>query len=319
MARKNTIWASEEDLNKDLTGKTYLITGANSGVGLETTRQLVKQGAHVVMACRRVSAGEEAAKSFAGLKGSAEVMHCDLADLASIRSFVEAFKAKHNRLDGLGANAGAVIMGNEVKRSKDGFEMTMAASYFGHFLMIELLLDVLKASAPSRIYLISSVVHANSPAKRYAVNLEDINWENRKYSAFDAYGEAKVASVLYAKELAERLDGTGVTAVSLHPGWARSNFGSGGGFLMSALMTIARPLTRSMSDSNWAAAQTSLHVLINDDVPNHNGAYYSQSSVLYRDKECRDGGWPMQTPNPNARDMDTARALVTKTRGMVGL
>jgi NAD(P)-dependent dehydrogenase (short-subunit alcohol dehydrogenase family) len=319
MAHKNTLWAAEADLAKDLTGKTYLITGANSGVGLETTRQLVKQGAHVVMACRRVDAGEDARKSFEGLRGSSEVMHCDLADLASIRGFVEAFKAKHDRLDGLGCNAGAVIMGNEAKYSKDGFEMTLAASYFGHFLLTELLLDVLIASAPSRIYIISSVVHANSPAKRYDVNLDDLNWNNRPYTAFDAYGEAKVVSVLYAKELAERLEGSGVTTASIHPGWARSNFGSGGPWWMSALITLARPLTRGMSDSNWASAQTSLHVLLNDDSPNHSGAYFSQHSVLYRDKECRKGGWPMETPNPNARNMDTARALVAKTRELVGL
>ena len=319
MAHKNTLWAAETDLSKDLSGKTYLITGANSGVGLETTRQLVKQGAHVVMACRRVDAGEEVRKTFEVHNGTSEVMHCDLADLASVRSFVEAFKARHDRLDGLGCNAGAVIMGNEAKYSKDGLEMTLAASYFGHFLLTELLLDVLKASAPSRIYIISSVVHANSPSKRYNVDLDDLNWKNRPYSAMDAYGEAKVASVLYAKELAERLEGTGVTAVSLHPGWARSNFGSGGPWWMSALMALARPLTRGMSDSNRASSQTSLHVLLNDDVPNHSGAYFSQHSVLYRDKECRKGGWPMETPNPNARNMDTARALVAKTRDMVGL
>lgn len=319
MARKNTIWASEADLSKDLSGKTYLITGANSGVGLETTRQLVKQGAHVVMACRRTNAGEEARASFDGLKGSSEVMHCDLADLAAVRAFADAFKAKHTRLDGLGCNAGAVIMGSEAQYSKDGFEMTMAASYFGHVLLTELLLDILKASAPSRVYIISSVVHANSPAKRYAVNLDDLNWKTRKYSAFDAYGEAKVATVLFAKELAERLEGTGVTTASIHPGWARSNFGSGGPLWMRAIMALARPLTRGISDSNWASAQTSLHVLLDDDVPNHSGGYFSQSSVLYRDKECRDGGWPMQTPNPNARDMETARKLVAKTHELIGL
>lgn len=319
MARKSTIWCSENDLSRDLSGNVYVVTGANSGVGLETTRQLVKQGAHVIMACRRPDAGEEARKSFDGLNGTTEVMRCDLADLASVRAFVEAFKTKHARLDGLGCNAGAVIMGNKATYSKDGFEMTIAASYFGHFLLTELLLDVLKASAPSRIYIISSVVHANSPAKRYAVNLDDLNWKSRPYSAFDAYGEAKVATVLYAKELAQRLDGTGVTTASIHPGWARSNFGSGGPFWMRALMSLARPLTRGISDSNWASAQTSLHVLLNEDVPKHSGAYFSQSSVLYRDKECRNGGWPMETPNPNARDMEIARKLVSKTREMVGL
>ena len=150
--------ADAETLSKDISGKTYIVTGANSGVGLETTRQLVKQGGHVVMACRRVAAGEEAAKSFAGLKGTWEVMACDLADLASVRSFVEHFLAKHDKLDGLMCNAGMVNMVNEVSLTKDGFELTMAASFYGHFLMTELLLNTLKASAPSRIGILSSVV-----------------------------------------------------------------------------------------------------------------------------------------------------------------
>ena len=111
MARK-ILHCDDATLSKDLTGKTYIVTGANSGVGLETTRQLVKQGAHVVMACRRVAAGEAEAQSFTGLKGSYEVSECDLADLASVRGFVERFLATHNRLDGLMCNAGMVAMGN---------------------------------------------------------------------------------------------------------------------------------------------------------------------------------------------------------------
>lgn len=318
MARKiHTLDA--ETLAKDVSGKTYIVTGANSGVGLETTRQLIKQGAHVVMACRRVSAGEEAAQSFAGLAGSWEVLACDLASLASVRTFVEAFKANHSRLDGLMCNAGMVNMAGEPEYTEDGFELTMAASYFGHFLMVEELLETLKASAPSRVGLLSSVVHAGNPRSRPAIHLNDLNYKNRDFNNFAAYGEAKLATVLYAKELAERLEGTGVTTASIHPGWARSNFGSGGNFFISTLMAIARPLTRSMSDSNEDSAQTSLHVLLSDDAPNHNGAYFSQSSVLYRDKGTRDGGWPMQSPNPNANDMDLARALVAETRSLVGL
>jgi retinol dehydrogenase-13 len=88
---------------------------------------------------------------------------------------------------------------------------------------------------------------------------------------------------------------------------------------MRALMGIMRPFTRSMSDSNEEAAQTSLHVLLSDDAPTHSGAYFSQSSVLHRDRECRNGGWPMTTPNPNARNMDTARKLVDMSRELVGL
>ena len=319
MGRKNVRWCDTETLAKDISGKVYIVTGANSGVGLETTRQLVKQGGHVVMACRRVEAGEEEAKLFARLKGNSEVMKCDLADLQSVRDFVDAFLKKYEHLDGLMCNAGMVSMGSKSQYTKDDFELTIASSYFGHFLMTELLLDILKKSAPSRMAIVSSVVHACSPKNRHKVHLNDLNFKDRKYNNFAAYAEAKVAVVLYAMELADRLKGTRVTTASVHPGWARSNFGSGGGLLMRTLMGVMRPLTRSMSDSNEESAQTSLHVLLSDDAPNHSGAYFSQSSVLYRDKECRNGGWPMESPNPHARDMETAKKLVAKSYEIVGL
>ena len=309
----------EATAHKDISGKVYIVTGANSGVGLETTRQLVEQGGHVIMACRRPEAGEEAAQSFSGPKGSYEVMKLDLADLQSVRDFVAEFLKKHDRLDGLDCNAGMVAHGSEPQYTKDGFEITWAASYFGHFLLTELLLDILKKSVPSRVVILSSVVHAGSQKNRPQVHLEDLNYKTRKFNNFAVYAEVKVAVVLYAMELAERLKGTGVSAFSVHPGWARSNFGSGGGVLMSTLMGIMRPLTRSMSDSNEESAQTSLHCLLSDDAPNHSGAYFSQSSVLYRDKECKNGGWPLTSPNPNARNMDTAKKLVALSYELVGL
>ena len=318
MARRK-LSIDEETRAKDVSGKVYIVTGANSGVGLETTRQLVKQGGHVVMACRRPDAGEEVAKSFSGLKGSYEVMRLDLADLQSVRDFAAEFLKKYNRLDGLACNAGLASMVRDPQYTKDGFELTIGVSYFGHFLLTELLLDILKQSAPSRMLIVSSVVHAGNPNNRPNVHLEDLNYKSRPYNNMVAYAEAKVATVLYAKELAERLEGTGVTTASVHPGWARSNFGSGGGLLMRTLMGIMRPFTRSMSDSNEEAAQTSLYVLLSDDAPNHSGAYFSQHSVLYRDRECRPGGWPMTSPNPNARDMEKAKKLVDLTYELVGL
>mgnify|MGYP002749854597 CR=1 FL=1 len=304
MGRKNVLWADEKTLSKDIGGKVYIVTGANSGVGLETTRQLIKQGGHVIMACRRVDAAEEVAKSFAGLKGSYEVFRLDLADLQSVREFAADFLKKHQKLDGLVCNAGLVNMKNKLQLTKDGLELTIAVSYFGHFLLTELLLDVLKKNSQSRIILLSSVVHAGSKKNRHRVHLEDLNYKNRKFSNFAAYSEAKVATILYAMELAKRLEGTGVTTASVHPGWARSNFGSGGGLLMNILMGIMRPLTASMSDSNEEAAQTSLHCLLSNDALKYSGAYFSQSSVLYSDKECKKGGWPMKSPNPHARDAD---------------
>ena len=309
----------EATRSKDLAGKTYIVTGANSGVGLETTRQLVKQAGHVVMACRRIEAGEEAARSFTGLAGTHEVMPLDLADLQSVREFVAAFTAKHDRLDGLACNAGMVNMRGELERTKDGFESTIAVSYLGHFLLTELLLDTLQASAPSRMVIVSSVVHAGSPKNRPQLVLDDLNYERRDFNGMRAYCEAKVATVLYAKELGERLAGTGVSAFSVHPGWARSNFGSGAGLPLRIAMAIMRPLSRLVNDSNEESAQTTLHCLLSDDAPQHSGAYFSQWSILYRDKQCRAGGWPMETPNPNANNMDTARQLVAMSYDLVGL
>ena len=318
MSRNNILWVDEKTLSKDLSEKVYIVTGANSGVGLETTRPLVKQGGHVIMACRRPEAAEEVAKSFTGLRGSYEVIKLDLADLESVRNFTAEFLKKYDKLDALVCNAGLVTMGSEVERTKDGFEMAIGVSYFGHFLLTELLLDVLKTSAPSRMVIVSSVVHTGSKRNRPNVHLEDLNFNARKFSNFTAYAEAKVAVVLYAMELAKRLEGTGVTTASVHPGWARSNFG-GNSLLMRIMRVVMAPLSPFITDSNEEAAQTSLHCLLSDDAAKHSGAYFSQSSVLYRDKDCKNGGWPMTSPNPNAKSMDTAKQLVDLSYKLVGL
>ncbi|MDE0267669.1 MAG: SDR family NAD(P)-dependent oxidoreductase [Acidimicrobiaceae bacterium] len=318
MARR-VLRCDQKTLQKDVSGKVYIVTGANSGVGLETTRQLVKQGGHVVMACRRVEAGEEQAKTFDGLKGSWEVMKLDLAELQSVRDFVKTFCDTYERLDGLVCNAGAVFTGNEAAYTIDGFEKTIGVNYLGHFLLTELLLDFLKNSASPRMVIVSSVVHAGRPTKRPKIHFDDLHYRKRAYRAFGAYAEAKLADVLYAKELAERLKDTGVSVFSVHPGWARSNFGRDSNLLMRVMLTIMRPLTRGLSDSCEDSAQTSLHCMLSDAALDHSGAYFSQSSVLYRDKQCKAGGWPMDSPNPNATDMETAVELVEVSRQLVGL
>jgi len=169
------------------------------------------------------TAGAEAAATMTGLAGSTEVLRLDLADLQSVRDFVAEFTAKHDRLDGLACNAGMLNFG-DLKRTKDGFESTIGVSYFGHFLLTELLLDTLKATPDARMAIVSSVMHAGRPNNRPAVDLDDIHYEAREFNGSQAYSEAKVASVLYAKELAERLEGSGVSVFSVHPGAARSNF-----------------------------------------------------------------------------------------------
>lgn len=316
MARRK-LMLDEKTKSINLKGKTYIVTGANSGVGFETSRQLIKQGGHVVMACRRVEVGKTVAKEFDDLKGSYEVMALDLASLQSVRDFASNFLKKHKALDGLDCNAGAAFMGRQPTYTKDNLEMTMQVNYYGHFLLTELLLDVIKKTKGSRIILLSSVVHAGRPGNRPDIHLDDMNFRNRKFS-MQAYSEAKVAETLYSKELAERLKGTGTTTYSVHPGWARSNFGKGN-LLMRLLLPIMTLFMYNRTDSSEESAQTSLHCLISKEAPKYSGAYFSQSSALYNDKECVQGGWPLETPNPNAKDMTKARKLVQHSYEVVGL
>ena len=302
--------------DKDLSGRTYLVTGANSGIGLETTRQLVKQGARVVMGCRRVAAGQEAAATMAGLRGSTEILELDLASLTSVRRAAATFLETHDRLDALVNNAG--VMAPPYGKTRDGFEMQFGTNHLGHFLLTECLLDMLKASAPSRIVCLSSVAHVPRGSE-VTIHFDDLTWEKREYSRTLAYAESKLANVLHAKELARRLEGTGVTAVSVHPGWARSNLiaSSMPAWFQNIILVPFSPLLTLLSNED--GAQTSLHCLLDDDVPNHAGAYYSQNSILYPDKKHRPGGWPMVSPNPNAHDEALARKLFDVSIELVGL
>merc|ERR1712113_940856 len=136
-------------LEKDLSGKVIIVTGANSGIGKTCTEQLVKQGATVVLAVRRIDSGKKVADGLQNEKGSCEVMKCDNASLDSVREFAKEFRSKYDRLDVLYLNAG--IMNAPKGKSKDGFEMQFAVNHLAHFLLTELLLDVLQASAPSRV------------------------------------------------------------------------------------------------------------------------------------------------------------------------
>jgi NAD(P)-dependent dehydrogenase (short-subunit alcohol dehydrogenase family) len=304
-------------LNKDLEGRTYIVTGANAGAGLATTNQLVRQGAHVVAACRRVAAGEDAVRPLAGARGRAEVMELDLGSLASVRTFADAFLAKHSRLDGLVNNAG--VMNTPEGRTADGFETQLGTNHLGHFLLTELLLDVLKASAPSRIVCVSSVAHVARGGKGGKIHLDDLNYEKRPYDGVEAYSQSKLANVLHALDLSRRLAGTQVTAVSVHPGWIRSNLikHTAPTWVQNVLLKPFSGLLTMMSAED--GAQTTLHCLLDDDVPRHSGEYYSQNSILYPDKSNRAGGWPMSSPNPHARDTELARQLGDASSRLVGL
>jgi NAD(P)-dependent dehydrogenase (short-subunit alcohol dehydrogenase family) len=204
-------------------------------------------------------------------------------------------------------------------KTMDGFETQLGTNHLGHFLLTELLLDTLKASAPARIIYVSSVVHVGTKKQVGQIHLDDLNYEKRPYKGMEAYTQSKLANVLHALNLAKRLEGTGVTAVSVHPGWIRSN-------LVKHTMptwvqnVLMRPFSGMLGMMSYEeGAQTTLHCLLDDNVPNHNGEYYSQNSILYPNKENRSGGWPMVSPNPHARDEHLAQQLYEASRELVGL
>ena len=268
---------------KDLQGTVTIVTGANSGSGLATVEQLVRQGAHVIAACRRVEAGRHAVKPLQSERGSVEVMMLDLASLSSVRAFVEAFGEKHDRLDALVNNAG--VMNTPEGRTIDGFETQFGVNHLGHFLLTELLLDTLKKSAPSRIVCVASAAHAGISGKAAELDFDDLHFERREYDGTLAYNQSKLANVIYARHLARRLEGTGVTAFSVHPGWIRSNLvkHSAPPWVQNVVLRPFGGLMGLMSAAD--GAQTQLHCLLDDDAPKHSGEYYSQNSVFYTDKK----------------------------------
>ena len=313
-----TLRADPKLFQKDLSGSVYIVTGANSGSGFATAKQLAEQGATVIGACRRVNAGEEAFADEKNLRGTVDIMELDLASLASVRRLVDAFKARYVRLDGLVNNAG-VAFGQEGQKTEDGFDLQFGVNHLGHFLLTELLLDSLKASAPARIVNVSSVAHCGMNGIYGEIDFDDLHFDRREFNTMHAYANSKFANVLYALELAERLEGTGVTAYSLHPGWIRSNLAPAG-FVRFMQNVLLRPFARMIGTMNWfEGAQTSLHVLLDDDAPQHNGKYFSQNSILYPNKENKPGGWPMKSPHAQGEDMELARKLTEVSRELVGL
>jgi NAD(P)-dependent dehydrogenase (short-subunit alcohol dehydrogenase family) len=315
-----TLMCDPKLFEKDLSGRIYIVTGANSGSGFATSKQLAEQGAHVIGACRRVEAGKEAFADLEDIRGSVEVMKLDLASLASVRRFAEAFLAKYDRLDGLVNNAG--VMYPPKGKTEDGFETQFGINYLGHFLLTELLLDTLKASAPARIICVSSVAHAGMRGVYGEIDFDDLNFDKREYDAYQAYANSKLAIVLHALDLARRLEGTGVSAFSVHPGWIRSNLiaSSGGAVGKFVQNILLRPFSGLLGTMSWfEGAQTTLHCLLDDDAPNHSGEYYSQNSILYPNKENRPGGWPMQSPNPLAHDTELGEKLYHHSLELVGL
>ncbi|XP_067879773.1 retinol dehydrogenase 14a [Heterodontus francisci] len=249
-------------------GQTVIVTGANSGIGKATAAGLARLQARVILACRDEKAAEEAAQEIrqqAGGSGELLVRRLDLASLSSVRSFCQRIIEEEPRLDVLINNAG--IFQCPYMKTEDGFEMQFGVNHLGHFLLTNLLLDLLKRSAPSRIVVVSSKLY-----KYGEINFDDLNSE-KSYNKSFAYGRSKLANILFTHELAKKLEDTGVTANVLHPGIVRTNLGR-----HINIPLLGQPLFKMVS---WAffktpeqGAQTTLYLATSPEVKGVSGKYF---------------------------------------------
>ncbi|MGH3231616.1 MAG: oxidoreductase, partial [Streptosporangiaceae bacterium] len=203
----------------DLTGQTAIVTGANSGIGLETARALIARGARVIIAVRDEAKGRDAAKAMPG-PGSAEVALLDLASLDSVRAFARGLDG--GPIDLLVNNAGVMIP--PLSRTKDGFELQFGTNHLGHFALTNLLLP--RITSTGRVVTVSSGAH-----RAGRIDFDDLNWERRRYRAWRAYGQSKLANLLFTAELQRRLTeaGSPVLSMAAHPGYAATNLQSHSG------------------------------------------------------------------------------------------
>jgi NAD(P)-dependent dehydrogenase (short-subunit alcohol dehydrogenase family) len=204
----------------DQTGRIAIVTGANTGIGLETARMLAQKGARVVLACRNPEKGEAAALRIAAERptGSAAFAPLDLSDLDSVGAFASSFAATHPRLDLLVNNAGVMVP--PLGRTKQGFELQFGTNHLGHFALAARLLPLLERAAEARVVVVSS-----SAQNFGRIEFDDLNWERRPYSAWSAYAQSKLANMMFALELRRRLEraGSELRVTAAHPGWTATD------------------------------------------------------------------------------------------------
>ncbi len=249
---------------------TVLITGGNAGIGKETAVGLARTGARVAITARNAAKGDAAATEIRERVPDADVdvVPLDLASFASIRRCAEDVGRRYDRLDVLVNNAGLVQLQRTV--TEDGFETTFGVNHLGHFLLTSLLLGQLRASAPARVVVVASNAHK---AARTGLDFDDLQAE-RGYSSLGAYNRSKLANIYFSRELARRLDGTGVTANALHPGFVGSRLGRDGdaGLAGDLAMIVLRPFALSPK----RGARTSIYLASSPDVAGVTGKYFAR-------------------------------------------
>ena len=265
-----------------MSGKLCIVTGANSGIGKETALGLAQKGARVVMVCRNAEKGRAALEEIRRESGSSQVdlLIADMSSQASVRALAEQIQRKYPRLDVLVNNAGGASLARTL--SADGIEMTLAANHLGAALLTLLLLDLLKASAPSRIVNVSSS-EAQHPAR---LDTNDLQFERRRYSGIAAYRQSKLLMNAFTFELARRLARTGVTANCLHPGAVATNIWSSDTLPLIGKLIIA--VVKPFMLNSKQGAAVSLYLAASPEVAQVSGEYFVKSKPAKSNPLSRD-------------------------------
>jgi NAD(P)-dependent dehydrogenase (short-subunit alcohol dehydrogenase family) len=276
--------------------KSILILGGNSGIGKETAIDLAKRKGEIFIACRDVKKSKDALEEIKDRSKSSKVhlMELDLASIKSIRNFSKKFHETENRLDILICNAG--VMACPKLFTADGFEMQFGVNHLGHFLLTNLLLDLMKTSTPSRIVVVSSEAHRITD-----INREDLLSE-KSYSKLKAYGQSKLANILFARELARRLKNTGVTVNSCHPGLVHTNLGrhmNDYNWIRPFYRAIFKPFYKTA----FEGAQTQIRLAVDKELEKISGKYFSDCEEI--------------SPSNAAQEDETAAWLWTKSTELI--
>jgi retinol dehydrogenase 12 len=266
----------------DMTGKTVVITGGNSGIGWETARALAEAGATVVITARDKARGEAAVSELraTGQGGQIELIVFDLGDISSVRSGAEQLSTMCDQINVLVNNAGVVL--SDRRESADGYEATFAINHLGPFFLTKLLLDRLKQSAPARIVNVSSTAHKGA---RHGLDFDDLQ-STKHYRGMEAYSRSKLANIYFTTELARRLQGTGVTANCLHPGTVKTAYGRDGD--SSGFLALGLKIGAPFFLSSEKGARTSIFLASSPEVEGVSGKYFVKCKPRVPSKAARD-------------------------------
>ncbi|MGH1345784.1 MAG: oxidoreductase [Nannocystales bacterium] len=280
----------------DQSGRVAVVTGSNTGIGLETARELARAGATVVLACRSIDKATRAAADIQSRQSNANVltMRLDLADLESVRGFAGEFESRFRRLDHLINNAG--VMTPPKSTTRQGFELQFGVNHLGHFALTGLLLPRLLVTRGARVVNVSSHAH-----RQGALNFDDLDWTTRPYKKMAAYGDSKLANLLFTFELNRRLKTAqaDLLVVAAHPGWTRTDLQRHEGVL---LRTLARAMTPFVGMQATQGALPTLRAATDPGV--ETGDFFGPDGVL----QLR--GYPRRVgTSKSARDQSAATRL----------